>query len=141
MYHRITTSPRATLTLVLALLTLFTLSTMALAPAAGAANAANFELAIGGVRDACTGAHLGGAALTFTQAGTPEMPPGPPVRVTTNSGGQFKTMLAPGDYSVAVTLDGYSQVLNTDGDPVSIIFQRTGVVNHFAFVLHPPSPC
>lgn len=106
----------------------------------GSGNAATFELAVGGVRDACTGAHLGGAALTFTQVGTSEHPPSP-IRVTTNPGGQFQTRLAPGDYSVVVTLDGYSQVGNTDGDPVNIIFQRTGLVNHFSFILHPPSPC
>lgn len=107
---------------------------------ARASDAATFELAVGGVRDACSGAHLGGASLTFTQLGTSEHPPSP-IRIATNPGGQFKTMLAPGDYSVVVTLDGYSQVQNTDSDPVSIIFQRTGVVNHFSFVLHPPSPC
>jgi len=103
-------------------------------------DAATFELAIGGVRDACNGAHLGGASLTFTPVGTWEHPPSP-IRIATNPGGQFETKLAPGGYSVVVTLDDYSQVGNTDGDPVSIIFQRTGVVNHFSFVLHPLSPC
>ncbi len=107
---------------------------------AGTSDAATFELAIGGVRDACSGAHLGGASLTFTPVGTSEHPPAP-IRIATNSGGQFETKLAPGGYSVVVTLDDYSQVGNTDGDPVSIIFQRTGVVNHFSFVLHPLSPC
>lgn len=107
---------------------------------AGPSAAATFELAIGGVRDACTGAPLGGASLTFTPVGTSDHPPAP-IRIATNPGGQFETKLAPGDYSVAVTLEGYGQVGNTDGDAVSIIFQRTGVVNHFSFVLHPPNPC
>ncbi len=106
----------------------------------GTSAAATFELAIGGVRDACTGAHLGGATLTFTRIDTAGHPPSP-IRIATNPGGQFETKLAPGDYRVAVTLDGYAQVGNTDGDAVSIIFQRTGVVNHFSFALHPPSPC
>ncbi len=107
---------------------------------AGTSDAATFALAIGGVRDACTGAHLGGASLTFTPVGTSEHPPAP-IRIATNPGGQFRTLLAPGDYSVAVLLDGYSQVGNTDGDAVSIITMSTGRVNHFSFALHPPSPC
>jgi hypothetical protein len=41
------------------------------------------------MHNACTDAHFGGAALTFTQPGTPEMPSGPPVRITTSHGGQF----------------------------------------------------
>ena len=107
---------------------------------AGTSDAATFELAIGGVRDACTGAHLGGASLTFTPVGTSEHPPSP-IHIVTNPGGQFETKLAPGNYSVAVTLDGYNQVGNTDGDAVSIITMSTGRVNHFSFVLRPPSPC
>jgi hypothetical protein len=130
---------RAALTLTL--LTLLILGATARAPVTGAAGQARLEVAVGGVRDACTGAHLGGAALTFTQSGTPELPPSPPVRVTTNHGGQFELKLAPGNYSVAVALDGYSQTGNTDGDPDSVITMSTGRANHFTFVLHPPSPC
>jgi len=99
---------------------------------AEASDAATFELAIGGVHDACTGAHLGEGALTFTRIGTSEHPPSP-IRIVTNRGGQFETKLAPGDY-------GYSRLTNINDDPVSIIFQRTGVVNHFSFDLHSPSP-
>ena len=133
------TGQRATLTLTL--LTLLILGATARAPAADAAGQARFAVAVGGVRDACTGAHLGGAALTFTQSGTAEMLPGPPVLVTTNHGGQFEVKLAPGNYSVAVALGGYSQTGSTDGDQNSVITVSTGRVNHFLFVLHPPSPC
>lgn len=107
---------------------------------AGTSDAATFALAIGGVRDACTGAHLGGASLTFAPVGTSGHPPSP-IRIATNRGGQFATRLAPGDYRVAVTLDGYAQAGHTDSDPVSMVFQRTGVVDRFSFALHPPSPC
>jgi len=136
MFHRSLASPRATLAL--ALLLLLSLGSMALTPAADAATPASFQLAIGGVRDACTGAHLGGAVLTFTEA--VEHPPAP-IRVTTNPGGQFAIELPPGHYSVAALLDDYGQPGNTDGDLVSVITVRTGLVNHFVFVLHPPSPC
>lgn len=124
--------------LALALSALLALGAIA-RPAAAAA--AGFEHAIGGVRNACTGAHLGGALLTFVPTGTPELPPGPPTRVTTNPGGQFATKLAPGDYTVTIALDGYTQPGNTDGDPVGVFSVHTGPVNHFLFVLHPPSPC
>ncbi len=103
-----------------------------------AAAAADFGHAIGGVRNACTGAHLDGVLLTFTEA--VEHPPAP-IRVTTNPGGEFATQLAPGDYTVAIALDGYIQSGNTDGDPVGVFSVRTGPVNHFLFVLHPLSPC
>lgn len=126
---------------VLPLLIALTLGATALAPAADAANTAGFELAIGKVENACTGAHLGGAMLTFAPVGAPGLPPGPPTRVQTNPGGHFQTKLPAGDYNVAVALDGYSQVDNTDGDPVSIITIVTGRVSHFTFALYPPSPC
>ena len=121
--------------LALALSALLALGATARPPAAAAAD---FQLAIGGVRNACTGAHLGGALLTFTEA--VEHPPAP-IRVTTNPGGEFATKLAPGDYAVAIALDGYTQSGNTDGDPVGVFSVRTGPVNHFLFVLHPLSPC
>jgi hypothetical protein len=119
----------------LALAALLALGATARPPAAAAAD---FQLAIGGVRDACTGAHLGGALLTFTEA--IEHPPAP-IRVATNPGGEFATMLAPGDYTVAIALHGYTQPGNTDGDPVGVFSVRTGPVNHFVFVLQSPSPC
>ena len=127
--------------LALSLMLILALGATALAPAADAVNTPAFELAIGSVRDSCSGGHLGGATLTFTEEGTPEIPPGPPVRVTTDPGGQFHAKLVPGDYRVAVILEDYSQVPNTDGDQTGVFTVRTGLVSHFAFILHPPSPC
>lgn len=105
---------------------------------ASPAAARSFEVALGGVHDA-RGAHLGGAALTFTRTGTPDEPPGPPTRVLTNKSGQFQTKLAPGDDYVAVILDAFAQEDNTDN--TSVITVSRGRVNHYIFVPHPPSPC
>ena len=61
---------------------------LALTPGFAAA-AAGFEVAVGSVRDAATGAALGGATLTFTPLGTDQgHPPGP---IRTNGGGRFAT--------------------------------------------------
>ncbi len=123
---------------ILPLLVLLALGLATLAPPVAAAD---FVVAVGGVRDACTGAHLGGAVLTFAPVGTPQSPPGPPNRVATNAGGRFSTALAPGDYRVTAALDGYGQPGTADGNPVGVVSVRTGIVDHSAFVLHPPGPC
>jgi hypothetical protein len=141
MSPRLRAGRRAVLTLTL--LTILSLGATAVAPATSAATLPRFMLMIGNVRDACTGALVGGAALIFTPLGAPNIPPGPPVRVVTIRGGWYAAIVTAGPYTTSVSAVGYTPLggPNSDGDQDSVFTDRPNLVNYQDFVLHPPSPC